>query len=308
MAINRKSRISIIHAQDTGYGGLPAIVSAKVLRVPVIVSSHGLRYLTLSNVLKGFSATFLLPWEYWLDVFTSKRADLMINVSSSGEKFFANIGVEKDRMKMIPFGIETCRFNVSEEVRQTMRKELGGQDDVLVGFVGRLSKEKNLLTLLEAFAKALRYTDKMKLVIVGAGPMEGDIRMLSHDRGMDHKIILTGIRYDVNQLLSALDIFTLPSYTEGCPASLIEAMASGKAIVAGDIPSIREIVRHGKEAILVNPYNVEALTQAILLLHSDSDLRAKLGCRAKKRARLYDADRVYSETLNLYEELIRLRI
>ena len=304
IAINRKSKISAIHAQDTGYGGLSAIISAKVLRVPVILSSHGLRYHTLSNALKGISAPLSLRWEYCLDVFTSKHADMIINVSSSGEEFFAKIGVKKSRMKMIPIAIEINSLKVSEEVRQTMRKEFGSQNDVLVGFVGRLAPEKNLFTLIEAFVKALRHTDKMKLIIVGAGPMEGKLKMLSHDRGMNDKIVFAGIRYDVNELLSGLDIFTLPSYTEGCPTSLLEAMASGKAVVASDIPSIREIVRHGKEAILVNPYSVEELKQAILLLYDNADLRAELGRKAEEKAELYDVDRVYRQILNVYENLI----
>lgn len=304
IAINRKSRISVIHAQDTGYGGLSAIISAKVLRVPVIVSSHGLRYRRLSNVLKGISAPLSLPWEYWIDVFTSKRADLIINVSSSGEEFFAKTGLQKSKMRMIPIGIEIRSLEASEEVRLTVRKELGVQNDILVGFVGRLAPEKNLLTLLEAFVEALRYEDKMKLILVGAGPMERKLKMLSHDRGRNDRIIFTGIRHDVNRLLSALDIFTLPSYTEGCPTSLLEAMASGKAIVGSDIPSIREIVRHGKEAILVNPYNVEELKQAILLLYDNPDLRVELGRKAREKAKIYDVDRVYKQILNLYEDLI----
>ena len=304
IAINRKSKISIIHAQDTGYGGLSAIISAKVLRVPVILSSHGLRYHTLSNVLQGISAPLSLLWEYCLDAFTSRHADTIINVSSSGERFFAKIGARKSRMKMIPIAIEINSLKASEEVRQTMRKEFGSQNDVLMGFVGRLAPEKNLFTLLEAFVKASRHTNKMKLIIVGAGPIEEKLKVLSHDRGINDKIVFTGIRHDVNQLLSALDIFTLPSYTEGCPTSLLEAMASGKAIVASDIPSIREIVKHGKEAILVNPYNVEELKQAILLLHDNVDLRAELGRKAREKAKLYDVNRVYKQISNVYENLV----
>ncbi|MGD8505660.1 MAG: glycosyltransferase family 4 protein [Candidatus Bathyarchaeota archaeon] len=304
LAVNRESRISVIHAQDTGYGGLAAVLSAKLLRVPVILSSHGLRYFTIGNALKGVYASLSLPWEYWLDVFTSKHADLIINVSSSGEEFFAKIGLENRKMRMIPIGIDTSVSNETEKVRLTVRKKLGVHNEILIGFIGRLAPEKNLLTLLEAFVRALRLTDKMKLILVGAGPMEGKLKMLSHDRGLDDVIIFAGIRHDIDRLLSAIDVFTLPSYTEGCPTSLLEAIASGKAVIASNIPSIREIVNHDEEALLVDPYNVEELEQAILSLYNDPELRAQMGRRAREKARIYDADSVYKRLLSLYEELV----
>ena len=307
ITINRKSRVSIIHAQDTGYGGLSAIMSAKILRVPIIISSHGVRYITLSKALSGISGKLSLLFEHWLDVITTKSADLIIVVSTSVEKYFARLGVKKGKLKTIPIGIEISDFKVNEEVRQAVREELHIQNDFVIGFVGRFSVEKNLFTLLEAFAEASRCADKMKLILIGTGPVEGKLRRLSHDKSINDKVIFTGIRYDVNRLLSALDIFILPSYTEGCPTSLLEAMASGKAIIASNIPSIREIMRHGKEAVLVNPHNVEELKQAILLLYNNPNLRANLGRRARERAKLYDVNKIYGQILNVYEELVRCK-
>lgn len=301
MTINRKSRISLIHAQDTGYGGLAAAISAKLLRVPVIVSSHGIRYKTLSYD-KGVSNRLLMPWEYWLDVFTSRHADLVINVSSAGEDFFGKIGVKKPKMELIPTGIDTKRFRASEEKRQSVRNELGTHDDVLLGYVGRLSEEKNLSTLVGAFARALRHDEKMKLIMVGPGPSEDALRMLAAERGISDKVIFTGIRRDVDRILSALDIFVLPSYTEGCSTSLQEAMASGRAIIGSDIPGIREMVRDRKEAILVDPHRVEELEQAILLLCRNPTLRAELGRRAEERAKLYDADVIWGRVLAAYKK------
>ncbi len=303
LSINRKSRISVVHAQDTGYSGLSAVAAARILRIPVIVSSHGLRYITISNALKGISKSLSLPWEYWLDIFVTKRATVLINVSLTGEKFFSKIGLRKTKMKKIPIAIEVKSFRVSKEETQTLRNGFENNNRILIGFVGRFAPEKNLLTLVEAFAKALERAGDMKLILVGAGPLEEKIKMFSYDLGLQGSIVFTGIRQDVNRLLSALDIFVLPSYTEGCPTSLIEAMASGKAIVASGIPSIREIVRHGEEAILVNPNQVEELKHALLQLHDDADLRAELGRKAMQRSELYDVNRVYAQILKLYQNL-----
>ena len=121
---------------------------------------------------------------------------------------------------------------------------------------------------------------------------------------MDDKVVFTGFRQDVNRLLSALDVFVLPSYTEGCPTALLEAMASGKAIIASNIPSVKDIVRDGKEAILVNPYDAEELKQAILRLYTSSSLRTELGHRAEKRAEAYSIYEICRRILKLYEDLI----
>ena len=306
ISLNRKLKISIIHAQDTGYGGLAAIVAAKLLRIPVVLSSHGVRYYTVGNALKGSAAALCLPWEYWLDLFTSRFANIVVNVSSVGEKFFS-VAIKKNKMRTIPIGIETSDFRADEEVGQTVRKNLGIQDDVLLGFVGRLAPEKNLFTLLDAFLEASNQAKKMKLLIVGTGPLESKLKSFSHDRGLDGKVVFTGVRSDVNRLLAALDIFLLPSFTEGCPTSLLEAMASENAIIASDIPSIREIVSSDNEAILVNPHDAEELEQAILKLYSNPKRRKELGRKAKNRAKQYDINIVNNEILELYKNLVAPR-
>ena len=307
IAVNRRSRLSIIHAQDTGYGGLSAILSARILRLPVIISSHGVRYVTLSKTLNGISQKFLLAFEHWLDIITTKSADLVIVVSTSTMGHFAALGITKRKLKLIPIGVEISKFTVCNRVRETLRKELDVQNNFVIGFVGRFSVEKNLFTLLEAFAQASKHHDEMKLILVGTGQMAEELKGIARNRGLNNRILFTGIRYDVYRLLPAFDLFILPSYTEGCPTALIEAMSSGKAIIASAIPSIIEIVGDSEDAILVNPYDAEELKRAILLLYNNPSLRTKLGRRAKEGAKLYDIDKVYRRISKVYEEIVRCR-
>lgn len=306
ISLNRRSRISVIHAHDTGYGGLSAIISAKLLRVPIIISSHGVRYASLTKTLRGTPVrSLVLLFEHWLDVVTSKRADLVSVVAPSHKHVFAKLGIQKNKIKVTPIGIDVANFKFDDEARKAVRRELNVQDNFLTGFIGRFSQEKNLFTLLESFAQASKYADKMKLALVGTGPIENRLRTLCHVRGIDDKVIFTGIRYDIGRLLSALDIFLLPSYEEGCPTALLEAMAAGKAIVSSNIASVQDIVKHGDEAILVDPNSVEELKKAILLLYENSDLIVKLGNKAKEKAESYDIDEVCRHVLTMYEELIQ---
>jgi glycosyltransferase involved in cell wall biosynthesis len=100
--------------------------------------------------------------------------------------------------------------------------------------------------------------------------------------------------------LNAIDIFVLPSLSEGSPFSLIEAMAAGKAIIASNIPAIREIVEDGKEALLFNPYIPEQLKEAILKLYHNPELRRKLGQNAEKKVKQYDINVVFPKIIEVY--------
>lgn len=303
LSINKKSRITCIHAQNTGYCGLAGIISARLLNVPLIVSSHGLRIATLNASIINFSKKISILFEHWLDVITTKHSDLLIVMNSYETSYYKKLGVRQDKIRKIPIGIKTHKFRSSIDMRQHLRKELGVKNNFTIGFVGRFSKEKNLVTLLMAFAKALEHNNKMKLVLVGDGPVRKELHLIANKLGIVNDVIFTGIRYDVNRILSAIDLFILPSYTEGCPTSLIEAMAAGKAIVASDISGVQEVVGNGEEAVLISPHSVDALKQAILFLSSDSALRVKLSDRAKEKARLYDEDTVFSLILKTYREL-----
>lgn len=306
LAINQKSRISILHAQDTGYGGLSGIVAAKLLRIPVLVSSHGLRYNTMRQNFKGVSK-FFLSVELSMDYLVARKADLILTVSSAEKTFFTELGTKKEKVLTIPVGIKTSNFKFNEAQRQRVRTQLGIQNEILLGFVGRLSAEKNLFTLLEAFSKAIKQSINAKLLVVGTGPLEDKLKVISHNYGLANRIIFAGARTDVNKFLSALDIFVLPSYTEGCPTALLEAMSSGKAIIASNIPSIRDILQDGSEAILINPYDVRELQRAILSLSYDSDLRAKFCDIVKKKVEQYDVSAVYPRISNIYEKLMHMK-
>lgn len=300
--VNHKKRISVIHAQDS-YAGLAGLIASRLLKVPFVIHSHGLRLNTMSKTLKGLWKR-LLFYENILEIFSTKNADAIITVNRAGKRHFVKNGVKREKIHVIPVGIDVSNFELRNNERKTIRKELGIQSNVALGFIGRLSPEKNLINLLAAFYETLKQKADIKLILVGAGPMNGMLKKLVYARGITDRIIFTGIRYDVNKLLTAFDIFILPSYSEGCPTALLEAMAATKAIIASDIPSIREIVRHNEEAILVGPSNIEALKRAILLLYNNPDLRTKLGRRARERTKLYDVDRVYGHVLKVYEELV----
>lgn len=301
--VNTKSHITIIHAQDTGYSGLAAVLSGKLLRIPVVISSHGIRHKTLESAIQGMLRNILLKFEYKLDIFTIKNADKVIAVNPSIKKYLQEITSRE--IDYIPNSIKFKKFEFSELNREMIRKELGIDNTTkVIGFVGRFSLEKNILTLLTSFANVAQDDPLVKLVLVGsAGPLESQFGEYINERGVSTKVVLCGVRDDIDKVLSGFDIFVLPSFAEGLSTALLEAMACGRAIICSDIAGNQELVKNHKEALLVNPNDTRGFERAIRLLCNDEGLRLELGNNAKLNAIQYDEDIVFPKILQYYESL-----
>lgn len=301
LCVNIRSPITLIHAQDTGYSGLAAVISGKLLRIPVVISSHGIRHKTLESSIHGGFNKIFLKIEYKLDLFTIKNADGIIVINPSLERYFKKIGDPK-KIDFIPIPIKLKNFEFSQTNRDMMRRDLGIDENIkVIGFVGRLAPEKNLLTLFTSFANVVQDDPLTKLVVVGTGPEERKLKEYVGKTGIEDKVIFCGVRHDINQVLSGFDVFVLPSYTEGLSTALIEAMTSGRAIICSDIPGNHELVTHNQEALLVNPYHTQELQKTIQLLCTNELLRLELGNNAKIRASQYDEDLIFPKILQYYK-------
>ena len=136
--------------------------------------------------------------------------------------------------KVIPNAIETERFIYKEEVRKRVRKELHFTDEFVVGHVGRLSYQKNHEFLLEIFAQLYTIYLGARLLLVGIGEKEQELRNKVQKLGLEDVVIFLGNRNDVNELYQAMDVFVMPSFFEGIPVTGIEAQFSGLTCVFSD--------------------------------------------------------------------------
>ncbi len=147
---------------------------------------------------------------------------------------FPKTVVSSGRFRRIPDGIDTERFRFRPRDRQSVRQELGLEGCFTVGFVGRLSPEKNPLFLLSVLARLSERCENARLLVAGDGElrlrMEGDAKAL----GLDRKVCFTGASSHVERLLSAMDVFLFPSLMEGLGIAAVEAQASGLPVVCSD--------------------------------------------------------------------------
>jgi glycosyltransferase involved in cell wall biosynthesis len=300
--INRKRPITLIHAQDTGYSGLAAVISGKILAIPVVISSHGIRHKVIESYIKGKFKNLLLKNEYKLDIFTIKHADVVIVPNRSIKDYFEQRTSVK--IDFIPIPINVKKFEFSETNRYQIRRELQLDEKTkVIGFIGRLVPVKNLITLLTAFANVADDDPTIKLVLVGTGQLDLQLREFANKRNIENKVIFCGIRYDTYKILAAFDMFVLASYTEGLSTALLEAMACGRAIICSDIPANHQVVGHNEDALIFDPYNIQELEGCIRLLSHDESLRSRLGANARKRAIQYDEGILFPKILQCYEAL-----
>lgn len=301
---NKKKKIDIIHCtSDPGYAGFTGVLASKIIGIPLCVSVHSYRRFLLGHYLKGLFGRLVLSFDFAVERLVYSKADKIIVVSAGLKNYVASFGIKQEKIIEIPVAIQLNDFNEFNKAKEDEEASLE-KEKVIIGYVGRLEREKNLFALFRAFEEIVKIRHDIYLVLVGDGSLNNNFRSYAETANISENIWFTGEQHNIPNWLKMFDIFILPSFTEGMPISLLEAMAAAKAIIASDIPGIREIVKHNEEGILVNPYNVEALQQAILLLCNDSGLRARLGHRARKKAMLFDVDKVYAQVLSVYEELL----
>jgi len=181
-----------------------------------------------------------------------------------------------------------------------------GGEDILIGTVGRLSREKNQRMLLEAVYPLMRNNDNVKVIIVGDGPKWGELNQYGKARHLADRIIFTGVTRDTVSVYSAVDIFVLSSLTEGVPLTILEAMASRLPVIATRVGGIPDIINDEETGLLVDSQDTDALRVKIEDLMKDQKKRQALSDSAFEFIktnysieRMCDAyQQVYGEVLN----------
>ena len=183
-----------------------------------------------------------------------------------------------------------------------LRRALCIPDDaIVIGTVGRLDAVKDHRSLLQAFAKIAVADERGRLVIVGDGPMRGEIAAQIKELQIGDQVHMLGERQDISELLKTFDVFTLTSIAEGISNTILEAMASGLPIVATRVGGNPELVEHGVSGHLIPAQDVCALAGSLLGYIRNSDLRRSHGVAARRRAvDQFSLERMAAEYANLY--------
>ena len=307
----KREKYDIVHVH-TPVAALLGRIAARMAGIPVIVyTAHGfyfhdrmtrMKYRILVNIEKFAGRLFT---DY---LFTQSEEDRLTGIKekiiSAGKISTISNGVDV-RKKFNPGQIE-------HEQATRKRKELGiSESDKVIMFTGRLVKEKGIVELLEAFQQ-LRLENTKLLLVGDRFTAERDTETyntISRICQGNPNIIMAGLRSDIPDLLDLSNLFVLPSYREGMPRSIIEAMAMGKPVVATNIRGCREEVVDGETGFLVPVNNANALAEAMQKILQDEILAAEMGEKARIRAEdCFDEEKVLDREVSVLKRLIREKI
>ena len=207
--------------------------------------------------------------------------DRFIPVSEDLDRWLGQVvRIPRGRIQFIRNGVDTDQFVPGGAPAPDSP---WGPGDVVVGTVARIQDVKNHRQLVEAFARLHAKTPRLKLSIVGDGPLLPAVREQVAALGLQDAVWLPGARADIRALLHSFSVFALPSLAEGTPVSMLEAMACGLPVVASTVGGIPEVVDDGVQGLLVPVGDVDALTAALERLAGDAELRAAQGRAGRAR-------------------------
>jgi lipopolysaccharide/colanic/teichoic acid biosynthesis glycosyltransferase/glycosyltransferase involved in cell wall biosynthesis len=284
----KKERYDVVHVH-TMIASVVGRLAAWAAGVPVVIyTAH------------GFYFHENMPWwtrrlTIWIEKILGLITDLIFTQSQEDAASAIKEKVlPKEKVVWIGNGVDIRRFAVAPSSPDKIRAHYGlAPGDKVIGFVGRFVREKGILELLQAMQIVNRVIPEARLLLVGdtlASDRDNQIKKIisrmREQNQLSSWVVFTGFIEDIAVPISVMDVFVLPSHREGMPRTIIEAMASGKPVIATDIRGCREEVIHGSTGMIVPVNNPPALAEAIISVLTNPDMRRSMG----------DAGRLHANT------------
>ena len=297
--ILKTEKFDIIHTHSSK-AGLIARLAAKFYGNSIIVHTvHGFPFNDYMNVFKKY---FYIKIEQFL----AYLSDSLITVSNLNKMKLIELKIaKKSKIKNIYSGIDLKLFK--KRVDTSLRSELNISDDVfLIGSVGRLSHQKDPLTLVKAFSVVLSRVPDAKLIILGDGQLKNVVEKKIKELALEDDIFLVGNRPDPWNVYPSLDLFVMSSIYEGLGRAITEALCGEIPVVCTSVEGVPELVRNKKTGLLVEPKDYKSLANGIVKSIVDieqSKIMAKEGSKFVKenfdvKKMVQDIDELYLHLLN----------
>ncbi len=289
----RRECFDLIHSH--GYKGniLLGFIPRFIRKIPLVSTLHGWT--------SGGGLSKMRLYE-WLDARSLKRIERVVVVN---RQMLAHPGLKASRLSnplvvdngIAPFS-RTWSINSDDIISEFCR------EGVVIGSVGRLSREKGYQFLIEAFSQFHRQVPEAKLVIIGEGYERKALGDLIHCKGLETRVLLPGYIPNAWRYLPLFRMFVISSLTEGLPITLLEAMQTGLPIVSTRVGGIPDVLQDGAAGVLVDPGDSTALFKEMLNLQQSPEMSIRLGQSAREISMSrYSAQRMALEYRDIYDSV-----
>lgn len=292
ISVIKRKKIDVLHAHEFAMNAYGSMASA-ITGVPIVTTVHGKNYF-------GERLRRRLAYR-----FVSRHSKMVAVSNDIADYLMKTIGICAKNIVTIHNGVRLDGFRKDGSARNRIRETLGLSDDQpLLGTVGNLYPVKGHIYLIKATAIVKKTVPDVKTVIAGRGELLDRLKVEVSRIGLENNIEFLGFREDIPQLMQAMDIFILPSLSEGTPLSILEAMASQIPVVATDVGGLSEIVENGKTGFLVPSEDPESLAEKILLVLENRELAGKMALEARKKVeKEYDLNIMVKKYVDLYDRI-----
>lgn len=288
--------IDVVHAHGTRANS-NTFWAAKKLSLPMVYTVHGWSF-------HQNQKPFLNKIKVNVEKFLTSKSNTVINVSISNQEE----GIKRFNMKrsiVIYNGVNTKKFNPYNQFNDVRKKLKISENKILVGYLVRMTLQKDPYTMIRAIHLVLKKTKDMVFLMVGDGDLRKSTETLAKKLNVSDHVIFTGFRNDIPDILNAIDIYCLPSLWEGLPIGLLEAMAMKKTVLASAVDGSVEVVKHEKNGLLISCQKPQELADSLLRLNNDRKLMLSLGSNAKYFIeKNFNVKKMTRETEGVYKKLI----
>jgi len=287
----RSAPCDLLHAHD-GHGQTVAWMAS---------AGTGIRRVASRRV--AFLPSEGQRWTYSLKY--AHTCDAVIAVSNFIREGAIRCGLPQSMIEVIPDGIELPPELPSKESHARARARWGaGAGEFLVGHLGAFTHEKGQEVALQAFQLLREGLPHARLLLAGDGPTFHQIEIIKRSSALGERVYFCGALQDPAEFFSALDLFVMPSKSEGLGSSALIAMSYGLPVIASRVGGLPEVVEEGRTGWLIEPGSPAMLAQAIMAAAADRALLQQRGLKGRERARLFTVDIMVQRTEALYRRLL----
>jgi glycosyltransferase involved in cell wall biosynthesis len=289
----RENEIDVLHSH--GYkSNIYGYWVARKMRIAKVATCHGWP-----------GNSFALRSYYLLDKIVLQGFDRVIAVSEPTAAILRRAAIPTHKIRLISNGVDAARFHEFEGSSKIANRSSRRKS---IGVVARLSPEKGIHFLLKAAKDVLRYFPDTNFCLIGDGPERGHLESLARELGIEGNVEFWGLQKDMPSVYAQLDIFVLPSLTEGLPMAILEAMAAAKPVIATRVGAIPNLVIPEKTGLLVEPADSAGLREAILQYLRNPATGSEHGKNgAEYVRRCYSSTDMAQKYLHIYHEALNQR-
>ena len=292
-----QSGTTILHCHSSK-GAFVGRLAAAIARTPIVLFT-------------AHNSIFYEEWPAWkkklmatVEKILARFTDKIITVSDAlKQEILDREGLPPNLLTTIYNGIEIERF-AQQTDSKTIRRNLNLPElGAVIGTIARLAPQKGISYFLKAASLLKEY--QVSFLVVGDGPLREALEKEVEELGLNHRVIFAGQQDNIPEILALLDIFVLPSVTEGLPLTILEAMAAGKPVVATRVGGVPEAILEGKTGLIVAPKDPEALAVALASLLGEKDRINRMGTYGQRYVQeKFTVEHMVQKTTDLYNQLL----